>query len=175
MMQHIVCFSFSVYVLHPPNGKQKKTAHSPCIRTNRCLGSAVPPKLSSKDHLYCLQQDRHGLTRRHTDHLLGMPFGSRLRSVIRRNASAGFPLSPAHCAKRLPVTSLHQGHFYLMQYLYHPHFILSSVFLNFPKILNRFCIYNLIFLQFSLVLFSFARAIFRKIRAGAFQGGPFVL
>ncbi|HJB60731.1 MAG TPA: hypothetical protein IAA38_03615, partial [Candidatus Ruminococcus gallistercoris] len=81
---------------------------------------------------------------------------------------------PAHCAKRLPVTSLHQGHFYLMQYLYHPHFILSSTFFNFPKILNQFCICNLIFLHFSRSV-AFARAIFRKIRAGAFQGGPFVL
>ena len=46
--------------------------------------------------------NRHGLTRRHTSHLLRYThlFGLRLRSVIRRCAYAGFTLSPAHCAKR---------------------------------------------------------------------------
>ena len=131
IIEHIMMTSQSINF----RDKQKDSRPSPCLGRT-AVASAVPPKLSSKDHLYCLQQDRHGLTRRHTDHLLGKPFGSRLRSVIRRNASAGFPLSPAHCAKRLPVTSLHQGHFYLMQYLYHLHFILSSTFFNFPKILN---------------------------------------
>ena len=31
MMQHIVCFSFSVYVLHPPNGKQKRQPIRPAL------------------------------------------------------------------------------------------------------------------------------------------------
>ena len=49
-MQHIVCSPFRSHTCFSPNGKQKKTAHSPCIRTNRCLGSAVPPKLPQPEH-----------------------------------------------------------------------------------------------------------------------------
>src|SRR5699024_2109636 len=64
IIEHIMMTSQSIDF----RDKQKDSRPSPCLGRT-AVASAVPPKLSSKDHLYCLQQDRHGLTRRHTDHL----------------------------------------------------------------------------------------------------------